>query len=218
MPSNANPKAPVSSGKAEKSSFGKKPSKLTQFYGTGRRKNSVARVFLRPGGSGKITINKRSLDAYFGEHTSCAMIVRRPLVLSGLAGRFDVYATTHGGGTTGQADALSLGITRAILTYDEADGRRTGGSVASSSPTEGVLAALASEGAPQAGEHDHGDSEVGGASQTNAAVVAEAGEAGQLSLRKKLRNAGLVTRDSRRVERKVVGRPKARRAKQFSKR
>lgn len=87
------------------------------YYGTGRRKTSAARVFLRPG-RGEITINGRPLDRFFGRETA-RMIVRQPLKHSELAERFDVHATVRGGGTTGQAGAIRLGITRALLNYDE---------------------------------------------------------------------------------------------------
>ena len=124
-------------------------------YGTGRRKTSTARVFLKPG-SGKITINDRSIETFFGRETG-RMIVRQPLELTGLIGRFDVDVTVAGGGTTGQAGAIRHGITRALIEYDE-------------------------------------------------------------TLRSPLRAAGFVTRDAREVERKKVGRRKARRGPQYSKR
>jgi small subunit ribosomal protein S9 len=87
------------------------------YYGTGRRKTSAARVFLRPG-RGEITVNGRPLDRFFGRETA-RMIVRQPLNASQLSERFDVHATVRGGGTTGQAGAIRLGITRALLNYDE---------------------------------------------------------------------------------------------------
>jgi small subunit ribosomal protein S9 len=87
-------------------------------YGTGRRKSSTARVFLRPG-SGKITVNKRLLDDFFGRKTAC-MIVRQPLQLVQLEAKFDVQVTVAGGGTTGQAGAIRHGLTRALIEYDEA--------------------------------------------------------------------------------------------------
>ena len=124
-------------------------------YGTGRRKTSTARVFLRPG-KGSITVNDRTLDEFFGRKTA-RMIVRQPLELVNMGDKFDVSATVHGGGTTGQAGAIRHGLTRALMEYDE-------------------------------------------------------------SLRKALRDAGYVTRDSREVERKKVGLRKARRRPQFSKR
>jgi small subunit ribosomal protein S9 len=86
-------------------------------YGTGRRKTSTARVFLRPG-TGKITINARPLDQFFGRKTA-RMIVRQPLEIVELASKFDVDATVAGGGTTGQAGAIRHGLTRALMDYDE---------------------------------------------------------------------------------------------------
>ena len=124
-------------------------------YGTGRRKTSAARVFLKPG-SGKITVNDRPLDEFFGRETG-RMIVRQPLELVQLTNKFDITVTVAGGGITGQAGAIRHGITRALIEYD--------------------------------------------------------GE-----LRKQLRVAGFVTRDAREVERKKVGRRKARRGTQYSKR
>jgi len=89
----------------------------TFFYGTGRRKTSTARVFLTPG-AGKITVNKRPLDVFFGRKTA-QMIVRQPLELTKLGERFDVNVTVSGGGTTGQAGAIRHGLTRALMQYDE---------------------------------------------------------------------------------------------------
>src|SRR3974390_2216440 len=127
----------------------------TTYYGTGRRKSSTARVHLKPG-SGKITINARSIDEFFGRQTG-RMIVRQPLELVQMANRFDVEVAVDGGGITGQAGAIRHGITRALMQFDD-------------------------------------------------------------GLRKQLRSAGFVTRDAREVERKKVGRRKARRGTQFSKR
>ncbi|MBM6549872.1 30S ribosomal protein S9 [Marinomonas ostreistagni] len=127
----------------------------TQYYGTGRRKTSTARVFLKAG-SGNLVINNRSLEQYFGRETSC-MVVRQPLELVEATEKFDVYVTVAGGGISGQAGAVRHGITRALIQYDE-------------------------------------------------------------TLRRTLRSAGYVTRDSRQVERKKVGLRKARRRPQFSKR
>jgi small subunit ribosomal protein S9 len=124
-------------------------------YGTGRRKTSAARVFLKPG-SGKITVNERPLDEFFGRETG-RMIVRQPLELVQLVDKFDITVTVAGGGITGQAGAIRHGITRALMEYDP-------------------------------------------------------------ELRKPLRVAGFVTRDAREVERKKVGRRKARRGTQYSKR
>ncbi len=127
----------------------------TSNYGTGRRKSATARVFLRAG-SGKITVNDRSLDEFFGRETG-RMIVRQPLAVAEAEGRFDITVQVDGGGITGQAGAIRHGITRALIEYDE-------------------------------------------------------------NLRRPLRQAGFVTRDAREVERKKVGRRKARRGPQYSKR
>jgi small subunit ribosomal protein S9 len=126
-----------------------------EFYGTGRRKTSTARVRLKPG-KGAIMINERSLDQFFGRETG-RMIVRQPLELAQLVDKFDITVRVAGGGITGQAGAIRHGITRALMAYDE-------------------------------------------------------------GLRKSLRKAGFVTRDAREVERKKVGRRKARRGPQYSKR
>jgi small subunit ribosomal protein S9 len=88
------------------------------FYGTGRRKSSTARVYLRPG-KGEITINKRPLDLFFGRKTA-RMIVKQPLEVANLEGSFDVSISVKGGGTTGQAGAIRHGLTRALMEYDEA--------------------------------------------------------------------------------------------------
>ena len=89
----------------------------TQNYGTGRRKSSTARVFLRPG-SGVITINHRSIEQFFGRETA-RMIVRQPLELTKMTDKFDVLVTVEGGGITGQAGAIRLGLSRALVEYDE---------------------------------------------------------------------------------------------------
>jgi small subunit ribosomal protein S9 len=127
----------------------------TSNYGTGRRKTATARVFLKAG-TGKITVNDRSLDEFFGRETG-RMIVRQPLQVAEVEGRFDISVQVDGGGITGQAGAIRHGITRALIEYDE-------------------------------------------------------------NLRSPLRQAGFVTRDAREVERKKVGRRKARRGPQYSKR
>ncbi|MDR1205859.1 MAG: 30S ribosomal protein S9 [Peptococcaceae bacterium] len=87
-----------------------------QYQGTGRRKTSVARVRLIPG-EGKVIVNKRPLNEYFGKKT-LEMIVRQPLALTSAEGKFDVLANVHGGGITGQAGAVRLGIARALLKFD----------------------------------------------------------------------------------------------------
>lgn len=86
-------------------------------YGTGRRKTSTARVFLRKG-SGAITVNGRPLDEYFGRETA-RMVVRQPLELVEMVDQFDVKVTVRGGGMGGQAGAIRHGITRALMDYDE---------------------------------------------------------------------------------------------------
>jgi small subunit ribosomal protein S9 len=128
---------------------------LQHNYGTGRRKTATARVYLKSG-SGQITVNGRPLDEFFGRETG-RMIVRQPLEVTQLASKFDISVHVAGGGITGQAGAIRMGLTRALIEYDE-------------------------------------------------------------NLRKPLRVAGFVTRDAREVERKKVGRRKARRGTQYSKR
>ena len=140
---------------------------LQQYYGTGRRKSSSARVFLRPG-KGEIKVNNRVLEDYFGRETSC-MVIRQPLEAVDVLKKFDIYATVVGGGISGQAGAIRLGIARALVKYDE----------------QGMV---------------------------------DGAEPQPDSFRRKLRARGLLTRDSRRVERKKVGLHKARRATQYSKR
>jgi len=87
-------------------------------YGTGRRKSSVARVFIRKG-TGKIEVNGKPLDEYFGRQTSI-MIVQQPLLLTANAEAFDIKVNVHGGGESGQAGAVRHGITRALIDYDAA--------------------------------------------------------------------------------------------------
>ena len=86
------------------------------FYGTGKRKSSVARVWLKPG-SGAITVNNKTLDEYFGRETS-KMVVRQSLELTESVGKFDIYVTVSGGGDSGQAGAIRHGITKALLGSD----------------------------------------------------------------------------------------------------
>ncbi|MBP9722235.1 MAG: 30S ribosomal protein S9 [Gammaproteobacteria bacterium] len=150
-----------------------------QYYGTGRRKSSVARVFLKAG-KGDIKINSRTLEDYFGRST-LQMLVRQPLELLDLTANFDLYITVTGGGSSGQAGAIRHGITRALMQYDEK----------TAVPTKATQLSAEDE----------------------AEVAVE-----NLSYRKKLRAAGFVTRDARKVERKKVGLRKARKAVQFSKR
>ena len=89
----------------------------TQYYGTGRRKTSTARVFLKSG-SGNITINHRTLDGFFGRGVA-RMIVRQPLELVQMTDKFDITVTVRGGGSFGQAGAIRHGITRALMEYDD---------------------------------------------------------------------------------------------------
>ena len=125
------------------------------YYATGRRKTSVARVYMTKG-KGIFTVNKKPMGEYFGRETS-SMIINQPLDVVDMHNKFDFNIIVKGGGDTGQAGAIRLGVTRAIMTYDEAT---------------------------------RGD----------------------------LRKAGLVTRDARIVERKKVGKKKARKSEQYSKR
>ena len=128
---------------------------MEQYYGTGRRKESVARVFLRPG-EGKITVNGKSFQDYF-RGVIKAVSALEPLRVVDMVGKFDAVITVKGGGTTGQIDAIKLGLARALEKYNP-------------------------------------------------------------EFRKKLKPAGLPTRDARVVERKKYGKHKARRAPQYSKR
>ena len=125
-------------------------------YGTGRRKSSVARVYMKSG-SGKIVINNRDIDNYLGNHEVAKMIIRQPLVLLELDGKYDLKINVDGGGITGQSGAIRLGIARALVDLNEEN-------------------------------------------------------------RSPLRQAGMLTRDPRKVERKKVGLRKARKKPQFSKR
>ena len=125
------------------------------YYATGRRKTSVARVYMTKG-KGVFTVNKKPMEEYFGRETS-SMIVNQPLNIVEMQNKFDFNIMVKGGGDTGQAGAIRLGVTRALMAYDE---------------------------------DTRGD----------------------------LRKAGLVTRDARIVERKKVGKKKARKSEQYSKR
>ncbi|MCI8325860.1 MAG: 30S ribosomal protein S9 [Clostridia bacterium] len=98
----------------------KKVKKKIQYLGTGRRKKAIARVRLLPEGNGAITVNKRSLDEYFGLDT-LKLIVKQPLELTGTASSFDVIVNVSGGGFTGQAGAIRHGIARALVVADEAN-------------------------------------------------------------------------------------------------
>ncbi|MFD1215328.1 MULTISPECIES: 30S ribosomal protein S9 [Microbulbifer] len=89
----------------------------TQYYGTGRRKTSTARVFIQQG-EGKISVNGRTLDEFFGREVA-RMIVRQPLELTDMVDKFDINVTVKGGGSFGQAGAIRHGLTRALMQYDE---------------------------------------------------------------------------------------------------
>jgi small subunit ribosomal protein S9 len=90
----------------------------TRYYGTGKRKSSIARVWLTPG-TGVITVNTKTIDAYFGRETS-KMVIRQPLELTENVDKFDIYVTVKGGGDSGQAGAIKHGITKALLEVDAA--------------------------------------------------------------------------------------------------
>lgn len=91
---------------------------VTKYYGTGKRKSSIARVWLTPG-TGIITVNTKTIDAYFGRETS-KMVIRQPLELTENVDKFDIYVTVRGGGDSGQAGAIKHGITKALLEVDAA--------------------------------------------------------------------------------------------------
>ena len=97
----------------------KKTKKKVQFWGTGRRKKAIARVRLIPEGNGSISINKRSLDDYFGGLDTLKYIVNQPLALVGASDKYDVVVNVYGGGATGQAGAIRHGISRALVLADE---------------------------------------------------------------------------------------------------
>ena len=128
---------------------------IEQYYGTGRRKASTARVYLRPG-NGNIVVNRAPIDEYF-KRDSLKLVLRQPLEATSTVSNFDILVNVQGGGKSGQAGAIRLGIARALLQYDQ-------------------------------------------------------------NLRTDLKKRGMLTRDSRRVERKKYGQPGARKRFQFSKR
>ncbi|NJC88122.1 MAG: 30S ribosomal protein S9 [Desulfuromonas sp.] len=88
----------------------------TRFYATGKRKSSVARVFMKPG-NGNIVVNQKTIDEYFGRETS-KMVIRQPLELTGNVGKFDIFVNVCGGGPSGQAGAIKHGITKALMEAD----------------------------------------------------------------------------------------------------
>jgi len=148
-----------------------------QYYGTGRRKSSTARVFLKPG-AGKITINALTVDQYFGRETA-RMVIQQALKAVDMESKFDIRVTVRGGGDMGQAGAIRHGITRALINYDE---------------------------------------EFADKKPANQDAAEEGVDISANSYRRILRKLGYVTRDSRQVERKKVGRRKARKLEQYSKR
>ena len=107
------------------------------YYGTGRRKTSTARVFLKPG-KGDIIINQHTLDQYFGRKTA-RMIVRQPLVVTNMQDKFDVVVTVSGGGTNGQAGAIRHGIARALVKFDEGDAGDSSGETPSENSLRKIL-------------------------------------------------------------------------------
>ncbi len=147
-----------------------------QFYGTGRRKSSTARVFLKSG-TGAITINSLTVEEYFGRGTA-RMIALQALEAVEMTDKLDIKITVRGGGDMGQAGAIRHGITRALIRYDEE---------------------FLNKDAANSGEAEFASIE-------------------DNAFRRILRKAGFVTRDSREVERKKVGRRKARKKEQYSKR
>ena len=195
-----------------------------QNYGTGRRKSSSARVFIKPG-SGKITINQRGLDVYFGRETA-RMIVRQPLELVELTDKLDLYITVKGGGISGQAGAIRHGITRALMEYDETlrPALRAAGFVTRDARrVERKKVGLhKARRRPQYSKLDLYITVKGGGISGQAGAIRHGITRALMeydeTLRPALRAAGFVTRDARRVERKKVGLHKARRRPQYSKR
>ena len=114
-------------------------------YGTGRRKTATARVYLKPG-SGRITVNERTLDEFFGRETG-RMIVRQPLEAVQLTAKFDITVKVDGGGITGQAGAIRHGITRALIEYDETPAQAAARTPGSSRATRAKSSARRSAGA-----------------------------------------------------------------------
>ena len=144
---------------------------IQNYYGTGRRKSAVAKVFMQKG-EGVFTVNNTSLDNYFKRGNALIARIHQPLIILELLNTFNVIITVKGGGERGQADAIRLGISRALLKYDEFN------------------------------SNDKDD-----VNKNNRSKLHDI-----------LRNAGMLTRDSRVVERKKVGHHKARKSSQFSKR
>ncbi len=177
-------------------------SKPKQYYGTGRRKSAVARVFIQAG-TGKILIEGLPLADYLRRKTAC-MVAMQALEQFQLQDKVDVYATVSGGGVMGQSGAIRLGISRALAQYDEAESLEfTIPAAAANDPRlTGIKHPISSE---------EGDE---GAAENQAEPLVQA----PLTLRRALRKLKYLTRDARRVERKKVGHRKARKVEQYSKR
>jgi small subunit ribosomal protein S9 len=162
------------------------------YYGTGKKKGAVARVYLTLG-SGKVVINEKSLEDYFARDTN-AMVVHQPFQLLDLSKDFDVTVMVKGGGCSGQAVAIRHGITKALLSYDEANPIQLNGASSTEEGGEGG---------------EGGESGESGQLSVSSSLI---------SVRSSLKKAGYITRDSRIKERKKVGLKKARKRPQFSKR
>jgi small subunit ribosomal protein S9 len=159
-----------------------------QNYGTGRRKTATARVFLRSG-NGKIVVNNEPVDTYFDRET-LRMVVRQPLESLSALDKFDFNITVKGGGSSGQAGAIRHGITRALIDYENAN-------------------------SPAVDHKEEGDTGEGG---EGSVAIKPAGVSDPSRWASILKREGFRTRDARKVERKKVGRKKARKSTQFSKR
>jgi small subunit ribosomal protein S9 len=178
-------------------------SKPKQYYGTGRRKSAVARVFIQAG-TGKIVIEGLPLSDYLRRKTAC-MVAMQALEQFQLQDKIDVYATVSGGGVMGQSGAIRLGISRALAQYDDAESLAftIPPSAANDPRLTGIKSRVSSE------EGDEGQE-----GESQAEPVAQP----PLTLRRALRKLKYLTRDARRVERKKVGHRKARKVEQYSKR
>lgn len=196
----------------------KKVPEIEQYTAIGRRKSATARVYMRPG-RGQITINGKTLDVYFGRETA-RMVVCQPLELLDVATRFDIVVNVSGSGVSGQAGAIRHGITRALLKYEEANSDKIPQQEAAAQAQPGKAEVETDGEAGVSGAAATADVMVAGANAETLSSVAAAVQDSKRNKgwRLKLRKAGFVTRDARCVERKKVGRRKARRSTQFSKR
>lgn len=172
------------------------------YHAIGRRKASAARVFMKEG-TGKITVNNRSIDDFFGKDTIWLAKALAPLNLIKQEDMFDLTVTVKGGGVNGQAGAVSLGVARALNLFAKKNSPEV-----AFDDSEPVAGATATDGT---------DTEVSADAEPEVEVLPE-GPLGVERWHKAIRKAGYLTRDSRRVLRKKVGLVKARKAKQFSKR